>query len=159
MLFNAEKLEQLLAFKPEEISKEAALKVQLLSFYRYIFQEQPCGGCTGSLNQYYIKLKNEGMAKLMLKVDRDFDFKDNVCVQVKLGAADHYTNHNLTNEIAIQMLKVNPKRIRLFKRFPANWEELIKDVAEETQKAKVDENKVNTVAPKKRTYSKRKSKK
>jgi hypothetical protein len=127
MLFNAEKLNELLAFKPEEISKEAALKVQLLSFYRYIFQEQPCGGCKDSLTSYYIKLKNEGMAKLMNKVERDFDFKDNVCVQVKFGAADHYTNHNLTNDVAIALLKVNAKRIRLFKRFPANWEELISD--------------------------------
>ncbi len=136
MLFNAEKLNELLAFKPEEISKEAALKVQLLSFYRYIFQEQPCGGCANSIVNYYSKLKAEGMAKLLLKVERDFDFKDNICIQVKFGAKDHYTNHNLTNDIAIEILKFNPKRIKLFKRFPANWEQLI---LEEKTTEKVEE--------------------
>jgi len=125
MLFNAEKLEQLLALTPDQIKEEAAMKVRLLLFYRHIFQEQPCGGCKGTIEAYYKKLKTEGITKLLNKVERDFDFKENVCIQVESGRKDHFTNHNLTNEVAIEILKFNKKRIKLFKRFPSDWEKLI----------------------------------
>ncbi len=126
MLFNSDKLSELLDNSLEDIRQDAALRVQLLSFYRYIFAEQPCGNCKDKLQGYYAKLKDKGMALIDKKIERDFDFKSNtICVPVAFGGADYYTNANLTNESALKILSKNENRISLFGKKPADWKEQV----------------------------------
>ena len=40
------------------------------------------------------------------------------------------THHNLTDELALYHLRTNPKSIRLFSKYPENWQELAEAEAE-----------------------------
>lgn len=46
-------------------------------------------------------------------------------LQMDFGSSVWFNNHNLTNEIAVQYLKINPNRIANFEVYPENWEELV----------------------------------
>ena len=40
------------------------------------------------------------------------------------------TQHNLTDELALYHLRTNPKCIRLFTKYPDNWQEMVKEAQE-----------------------------
>jgi hypothetical protein len=72
----------------------------------------------------------------------NFEFKKNAA-QYKNAKGDKTTisNNTMTDEKAIEFLKTNPERIRLFSKFPENWKELIEgeQLTEEELQAKAAE--------------------
>lgn len=52
----------------------------------------------------------------------DFKLKDGVCVPMVFGSDRYISNMNLTNELAIEFLTINPNRISLFVKYPADWQ-------------------------------------
>lgn len=72
----------------------------------------------------------------------NFEFKKNAA-QYKNAKGDKTTisNNTMTDEKAIEFLKTNPERIKLFSKFPENWKELIegKQLTEEELQAQAAE--------------------
>jgi hypothetical protein len=86
------------------------------------FFGHPCVTCTSKLNSYFLKLIN---SKTETMEERKFILK-NILLQVTDRAVrGHYTNANMTDKKAIEILKVNPAHIQSFEKYPENWNELI----------------------------------
>jgi hypothetical protein len=51
--------------------------------------------------------------------------KPNVIYKVQKGSAVTISNEKMTDELAIEFLKINPERISLFSVYPDNYKELI----------------------------------
>ena len=54
-------------------------------------------------------------------MNREFLLKDNIVMYVGYENM-HYTNDNITDEIAVRLLTKNPKLIGNFKKYPTNYE-------------------------------------
>lgn len=90
---------------------------------------ETCSTCPNKIGGYIQKLKTFNPDIKMEIVKSNFKFNDGVIVPVT-GTSDVYSNHNLTDEIALQILSKNPNRRSLFKVVPENLEDLIEDFLE-----------------------------
>lgn len=60
------------------------------------------------------------------EVTKKFKLKEGiVALQLDFGSAVWFNNDTLTDELALEYLKINPNRIVNFSVFPENWKELI----------------------------------
>lgn len=82
----------------------------------------------------------------METTERKFLLKDNI-VQYYPAHHCHYTNANLTDEIAIEMLSRSPRMISNFEKYPENYLELIGKVEEEATVEQVTTEDVATETP------------
>lgn len=98
------------------------LKVYLPEFaeeYRQKTGRKICLTCWGDINFLIATLKREAM-------NVRFELKAPFAIyKIEKGSADTISNNNMTDELAIRYLKVNPERIELFSKFPENWDELV----------------------------------
>ncbi|WP_339875219.1 hypothetical protein [Olleya marilimosa] len=78
--------------------------------------------------------------------------KAQVIYKLQKGSPVTISNLKMTDELAIDFLKINSERIKLFSKYPENWLELIGET-EETIEVKT-EPKVEEVKPK-RKYTKK----
>lgn len=112
--------------EPFTVLSDDIQKLQkLVSYYRKVFDVDICSGCGGNEKyyQYYLKLKNEGLAIMENKEKSDFLLKNGVTgVPMEFGSSRYLTSANLTDELAIEFLSKNKKRIALFEKFPKDWE-------------------------------------
>ena len=46
-------------------------------------------------------------------------------IQLSFGSGQFISNYNLTDELAVEFLRVNPNRISMFSVYPENLEELL----------------------------------
>jgi len=91
--------------------------------FRYPFTKTNCGDCyRDAVMQMYVYLqKNEIMEK-----KSNYSLKAGVVVRIPKEATI-YTNKNLTDKVAEEYIKANPKVIGLFASYPLDWEERIKE--------------------------------
>ena len=54
-------------------------------------------------------------------------------IQMSFGSGQLVSNANLTDELAIEFLRVNPNRISMFSAYPENLEELLSETNNESQ--------------------------
>jgi hypothetical protein len=57
----------------------------------------------------------------------DFELKGNAYYRLSKKTTKTINNKNITNDLAIEFLTIDPSRIRLFEKYPENWEELLSD--------------------------------
>lgn len=111
---------------------------EVFRLYRMLFGES-CTGCTSKIPQYIDKLKHYDM-----EVEQDvrkFRLKKGVVISV-FGSSRIYSNHNLTDEAAIELLGENIDRKTLFSKLPDNLDELLAgDVTAEPETTKPVSNK------------------
>ena len=90
-----------------------------------------CRTCPSDIRFMILSLKN---IYQMTK----FSFKKPLAqYKNKKGDRTTISNSTMTDEKAIEFLKTNPERIKLFAKFPSNWEQLLVDgVKKETAKQK-----------------------
>lgn len=127
MLFS-ERLKILLENDLQAIRESRKLRNELAILYREAYNKEPCIGCKQKLRGYLLKLKKLDMAKLKSKdnqKDINYQFKDGVVIQHTFGGGIHLTNANLTDKLAEELLRKNPNGIKLFKKFPSDWEKRI----------------------------------
>lgn len=56
----------------------------------------------------------------------DFELKGlNPYYRLTKGKAGTISNSQMTNELALDFLRIDPTRIRLFSKYPENWRELV----------------------------------
>jgi hypothetical protein len=88
---------------------------------------ETCSSCPSAISGYIQKLKNYNFKNLEKMENENlvnYKLKEGVIVPI-LGTSDVYTNHNLTDEIAFQLLKENPNRVEIFEKMPENINELL----------------------------------
>jgi hypothetical protein len=121
--FTANELSELLNIPVSDLQKNRSQKGRLMQYGMYVFgRAGDCGGCRDAFKQLFYKLKSEGMKALENKINRDFDLKPGYVAQLKFGSSVHISNAVLTNELALEFLSVNKARIKVFTKFPEDWE-------------------------------------
>lgn len=121
--FTANELSELLNIPVSDLENNRSQKGRLMQYGMYVFGKAgDCSGCRDAFKQLYYKLKSEGMKALENKINRDFDLKSGYVAQLKFGSSVHISNAVLTNELAIEFLSVNKSRIKVFTKFPEDWE-------------------------------------
>ncbi len=102
---------------------------QGVSYLKHIFQlhellfGETCTGCASKIPSYIKRIKSYQMKKKEQKVS-EFVLKSKVTIPV-FGTSEVYTTHNITDEIALELIKANPNRKSLFIKLPSNLDELI----------------------------------
>lgn len=90
-----------------------------------------CKTCPSDIQYMILTLKN------IYKMTQ-FKFKKaNAHYKNKIGDKVTINNGNMTDEKALEFLKTNPERIRLFSHYPSNWKDLISG-KEETEEQKAN---------------------
>lgn len=97
--------------------------------YALLFGEA-CTGCPDKIPHYIQQIKNLKTTEKMDSKKPKFKLKDGTLIFAPDG--NGYSEHNITDEIAIELLKVNPNRKTLFAVLPDDWEKLIEDEVEKT---------------------------
>ena len=121
--FTANELSELLNIPVSDLENNRSQKGRLMQYGMYVFGKAgDCSGCRDAFKQLYYKLKSQGMKALENKINRDFDLKAGYIAQLKFGSSVHISNAVLTNELAIEFLSVNKARIKVFTKFPEDWE-------------------------------------
>lgn len=121
--FTANELSELLNIPVSDLENNRSQKGRLMQYGMYVFGKAgDCSGCRDAFKQLYYKLKSEGMKALENKINRDFDLKSGYVAQLKFGSSVHISNAVLTNELALEFLSVNKARIKVFTKFPEDWE-------------------------------------
>lgn len=94
----------------------------MLRWYNIVFKT-PCSTCSKDHLGYYKRLKNEGI-RLMKQLETGQFLLKGI---IHFNGGEIYSNNNLTDEIAIKILKKNKNYITRFSKFPENWQELLDD--------------------------------
>lgn len=94
-----------------------------------------CGNCAAEFLNYLKHITQEKINQTMsgqftIGKDKNGNNRQIHCIDSNLILTDN----NLTDELAIQLLRKNRKHISSFKTFPENWEELIGNTKETTTK-------------------------
>lgn len=110
--------------------------------YYNIFGEV-CTGCPNKIAGYILRLKKHNKTNIMSKSKdtREFRLKTGTILPVP-GTSKAYTDVNITDEIALKLLKENPNRKALFLKLPKNIDELIGNEEESNEVDKVVINEV-----------------
>jgi hypothetical protein len=114
------RIDELAKHPAEQVIKTPALLLELLRLYSEIFlNSKPCSTCEKMHGTYYTRLIREG--KKQIEKNRTMTkatckLKDNACVFFK-GA--HYTNANITDAVAVQMIKAFPALKQQFVTLPS----------------------------------------
>lgn len=91
---------------------------------KYIFEiheevfGMPCKSCADALPGYIKKVQSINLKEnIMSKADREYRMKSGSVINVK-GTNKYYSDLNITDEIAKELLKENPNRSALFAKMP-----------------------------------------
>ncbi len=100
----------------------------VLRLYQFLFNEV-CSSCSAQIPNYIQRLQNYNVqnSKIMKTDTRKFRMKSGKMIIIQ-GTNKSYSDHNITDKKAIELLRENPNRKIMFSKLPDNWEELIKEV-------------------------------
>lgn len=128
-------IERLCLIGYDEIEKSGQYTSELRLLYVKDKGVNPC--CTDTLKSFYreiesfhIKLNPTYKKPIPMSDDRKFRLKKGQMLAYNDGnAIQHATTENLTDDIAVLVLKGKPARINSFETYPSNWKELIGEEA------------------------------
>ncbi|WP_172918076.1 hypothetical protein [Capnocytophaga canis] len=135
MTFSEEKLTELLSLSYDDAI--TSRKAEVVAFYSFLFNvPNPCASCQSKLKDYWDKLNESGLTLLnykkmdktnkkqssQFKIRKDISF-----LQMDFGSSILFNNDTITDELALQYLKINPRRIANFEEYPDDWQELLKE--------------------------------
>ena len=114
------------------IKEDAGFRNTLASLYRQCFHKHLNTGCSNCWLDAFVMLRRLTKQTFEDMKNRLFELKAGaLLVDVINGDnAKMATHHNLTDELALYHLRTNPKSIRLFSKYPENWQELAEAEAE-----------------------------
>lgn len=151
MRFTEEELTNIVNYSAEEVTTH---KAEVASFYAYLFKDRDvCVSCMSKIKQYHNKLKEHGLnllKQITMSKESNFRLREEIgSLQMDFGSSEYFNNSNITDEIALKYLRINPNRIANFESYPANWRELIEETDTET-KQKQTQKQNNKLNPKSR---------
>lgn len=77
-----------------------------------------CTSCPGSINEMILTLKRKYEMS-------QFTIKGNKYYRLSKDSSKTINNNIITDDLAIEFLKIDPNRIKLFEVYPDNWKELV----------------------------------
>ncbi len=92
---------------------------------------------------FFSNIKNMGCTKCKKKTTVEKTVAENIelqseskfkikgiigIIQMSFGSGQFISNANITDELAIEFLKINPNRISMFEVYPDNWKDLVQGV-------------------------------
>lgn len=89
-----------------------------------------CASCPSKVEGYINKMKRKYLTEKIevMAVDQKFVLKNGVVIPIH-GTSMSYSQSNITDEIAIEILKGNPNAIGLFEKYPSDWK--VKAISEQ----------------------------
>lgn len=121
-------------------------------FLSYVFQlhlkifGETCSTCPNKINGYIKKLKNLNKVEIMSEEIKKSNFTLHTGTIIPVpGTSISYSNANLTDEIAIELLAININRKVLFVKLPENLDELIEEYKQNLESAGDDDSNLVTV--------------
>lgn len=114
--------------EPFESLKTDIYKLQRLVGYYIQCYGSVCAGCGGvdKYEEYYYKLKNEGITIMENQANSQFQLKRGAGpMSLTFGSSKFLSPANLTDDLAIEFLANNKKRIANFSKFPEDWEDKV----------------------------------
>lgn len=96
-------------------------KIYVLAFGKTIRKGGKCNSC---IIEMYFQLKSLTKTKIQTMKTTIFKLAEGICISMH-GMADSYTNANLTNRAALQILKKSRGHIKHFVTLPDNWQDLV----------------------------------
>lgn len=99
----------------------------IFKLYQDLFGKA-CQGCAGEIPGYIQKIKNYNPKTMETQKNpnQKFFLKSGVIIPIA-GTSKAYSEHNITDEVALQLLAENPERKVLFRVVPENLAELIEN--------------------------------
>lgn len=114
-------------------SKGIPFLQHVFKLHKKIFNEA-CSNCPGKLQGYINNLKKFNPQKQKIMSDKKlFKLREGVIIPVA-GTSESYSNANITDEKAVELLTINPNRKALFETLPKNVDELIEQFKNKTAK-------------------------
>ena len=108
-----------------ETSRDRALLQKAYTDHIGAWTPTSCSNCVyDRYLELYVKVKNNIS---VMEDTNKFKLASGVLLQLGFGSSEFITSATCTDEKAIQVLKLKPKDIRFFTRYPDNWEELISE--------------------------------
>lgn len=102
-------------------------------FLKYVFElhlklfGEVCSNCPSKIPGYIKKLKNlNTIPKMETKVKNTFVLQTGTIIPVP-GTSESYSNSNLTDEKAVELLAANKNRKALFATLPKDWEKQVEE--------------------------------
>ena len=146
--------EQIIKLTYHQIRNDDLLLRELGRVYFSIFNEKLVLSCNNCIDDalWRIKhfLKHNKNKKTKIMEEQLFKLKEGLVLYVRTWHK-HITNSNLTNQVAIDLLKLNNRNINNFEKYPDNWKELLSDAAVQgrpiTFASNIPENKESDVLP------------
>ncbi|MEJ4088237.1 hypothetical protein [Galbibacter orientalis] len=127
MVYSLNELENIISGGIDEVHNDVTIREKVVKYHTYLYHSQGCK-CKISnvtINQMFEKLKTDGLPKMEEIENRKFHLRDNVIpLRIKGLNVD---NVNLTDEMAMEILKENDKRISLFKSKPDDWQVMVSE--------------------------------
>jgi len=122
-------------------SDETPYLKHIYRLHELIFGET-CSFCPTKIQGYISKIKNynpntEKMETNKKDTKPDFKLKKGKVI-VMAGTSQSYSEHNITDEKAIELLSKNKNRISLFEKFPKEWEKKVEKFEEAKAEAKLE---------------------
>ena len=111
----------------EKILADKTLSAEFGTFYFQLTGDKICVGCSGKMRQKFTNLMNTNQQKLKTMSNKKFIMVPGKLIDRSMaptGLSGQYTASNMTDEIALQLLKSQKGYIKFFKDFPDNWEKL-----------------------------------
>lgn len=109
-----------------KISRNNEANIRFSNYYQAVFKEEVCGSCPGKFNAAYDRLNNfiNSNKKQIMTAESTFEMKKDVVVYDRISHK-HYSNKNLTDKAAINLLSTNPKFKKVFTVLPDGWEGMV----------------------------------
>lgn len=121
-----ERIDKLFQNDFEAVKSDVKLRTELFILYREVFSQEPCVSCPAKLRGYFTLLKKFDVSKKTnTNKDLKYQFKEGTVVQLGFGSGVHLTNANLTDKLAEELLRKNKNGIKLFAKFPKDWEKRV----------------------------------
>ena len=120
------------------IKEDKTFKSTLSALYHSTYRKHLNTDCGNCWLDAFVLLMRSSKQKLQAMKERQFELKAGALLVdvVKGDNALMATHHNLTDELALYHLRTNPKCIKLFAKYPAEWEQLVEESTEEQTKPK-----------------------
>lgn len=114
------------------IKGNKAFRQTLATLYVRVFKKRLNTDCSNCWLDAFVLLMRTSKKQLEAMKNRLFELKAGaLLIDVERGENSKMaTQHNLTDELALYHLRTNPKCIRLFTKYPENWQEMVKEAQE-----------------------------
>lgn len=101
----------------DAIVKSTSLKSEYIRLYKKVFDLNLCVYCISTIRGTFLKFNQLTKPQIKVMSNRKYKFKEGTQIWVPKDGV-HYTNDNLTDKVAAEMLKSNPRYARLFAEMP-----------------------------------------